>query len=161
MPGPISSRSRWHAKTGAVRFIYASGESLLMEPTEGNFSIGSMNAENEEHIKVTNRTRHDGFVEGPDLVQDVSIDLQMPRETLTDGAAPRLLDFLRHTGSFAAATSVDSTILAWHVDLDVTDGVISGKIRRPLVEGEFSIAEGAEFNTISFSGRNHTPPEFT
>ena len=155
------SRSRWHARTGNVTVYYASGESLLLEPTEGNLSIGGMNAGNYENIKVMNRTKHDGFVEGPDLVQDVSIDLQMPREVLTSAVAKKILDFFLHTGFYASALSADMTVVAHHWELDVTDGSISGKIRLPLVEGEISFSEGAEFNTLSFSGRNHTAPVFS
>ena len=155
--------SRWTARTGTVTAKYGDGNSIVLEPTEGDFSISGMNAENFEHIKVRNRTKHDGFVEGPDLVQDVTITLQMPRETFTDAIAKKLLDFFNHTGSFAASPSVDSdaVILGWTFQLDVTNGTISGQLFLPLVEGEISIAEGAEFNTITFAGRNHLPPSFT
>ena len=151
--------SRWHAKTGKVTARYSSGGSLTLEPTVGNFSIGNMNAANEETIKVTNRTRHDGFVEGPDLVQDVSIDLQMPRDVLTDAVVKTIFDFFLTNGSFSAETGVDATINGtWIFDMDFTDGVTSGQIQLPLVEGELSFSEGAEFNTLSFSGRCHLAP---
>jgi len=157
----VSGRSRWHAKTGTVTVTYASGENLILEPTEGNLSIGGMNAGNHENTKVMNRMHHDGFVEGPDLVQDVSIDLQMPREVLTSAVAKKIIDFFLQTGFFAGAMSCDSTIVAHIWELDVTDGSISGKIYLPLVEGELSFSEGAEFNTLSFSGRNHLAPVFS
>ena len=156
-------RSRWHARTGKVTAKYADGNSITFEPTEGNFSIGEMNSTNTENIKVTNRTKHDGFVEGPDMVQDVSIDLQMPREVFTSITAKTLFDFLLRKGTFATATPVDSIIPgSWEFLLDCTNNAgLSGQIRLPLVEGGFTVTEGAEFNTISFTGRNHLAPVFT
>jgi hypothetical protein len=158
-----AGRSRWTARTGKVTFAYASGESLVAEPTVGNFSIGGMNAENFETVKVLNRTKHDGFVEGADLVQDVSIDMQFPRETLTDPGSARLLDFFLKTGSFAGAASCDPVIKGtWRVFLDLDDGAgTTGRAELPLVEGEITITEGEEFDTVGFAGRNHLKPIFT
>ena len=154
--------SRWHAKTGKVTARWGLlGASLVLEPTVGNFSIGGMNAGNEESIKVMNRTRHDGFVEGPDLVQDVAIDLQFPRGVITDLVVKTIFDFFLKAGSFLGETGVDPTLKgSWVFELDVTDGVDTGQIRLPLVEGEVSFAEGAEFDTVSFAGRNHLKPLF-
>ncbi len=156
--------SRWHARTGLVtaRYKQPGGATITLKPTEGNFSIGGMNAGNFENIKVMDRTKHDGFVEGPDLVQDITIDLQVPRQVFTDPVLAILFDFFLKKGKFAAEVGVDPTLPAsWEFLLNVTDGVTSGQILLPLVEGEFSVAEGAEFYTLSFSGRNHLAPVFS
>lgn len=141
---------------------YQSGEFLLMEPTEGNLSIGGMNADNYEDIQVRNRTRHDGHVEGPDLVQDISFTLEMPRELLTNAVAKTIMDFFLKKNLFSGATSVDTVITgSWILEADVTDGVIAGKIACNEVTGDISFSEGAETNTLDFSGRCYLAPIFS
>ena len=102
----MAFRSRWHARTGKVTARFADGNSITLEPTEGNLSIGGMNAGNFENVKVLNRLQHDGFVEGTDLVQDVSIDLQMPREIFTSA-------FLRPFSFSCFGTRYRSAILSF------------------------------------------------
>lgn len=133
-----------------------------MEPTEGNLGIGGMNADNFEDIQVRNRTKHDGHVEGPDLVQDISFTLEMPRELLTNAVAKTLMDFFLKKNLFAGATSVDDVITgSWILEADVTDGVIAGKITCSEVTGDISFSEGTETNTLEFSGRCFVAPVFS
>lgn len=158
----MANRSRWHGRTSALTLRYPSGEFLLLEPTEGNYAIGGMNAQNFEDVQVRNRTKHDGHVEGPDLVQDISFTLEMPREVLTSAVAKTIMDAFLKKGLFAGATSVDPVIDgSWILDFNVTDGVIAGQIRCPEVTGEISFSEGAETNTLDFSGRCFQAPEWT
>jgi len=132
---------------------------MLLEPTEGNCSIGGMNADNFEDVQVRNRTKHDGHAEGSDLVQDISFSLEMPRETLTSAVAKRVMDAFLKKGLFLAATSVDSVIKgSWILDMDFSDGVTTGQIRCPEVTGEISFSEGTETNTLDFSGRCFQAP---
>ena len=157
--------SRWHAKTTKVtaRYRQPGGASITLDPTDGDTSVGPMNAANEETIKVLNRTSHDGFVEGPDLVQDVSITLKLKREELTDLVKKTVSDFFRHKGAFAAEVGVDDTIDgSWEFLIDFDDGAgLTGQMLLPMVEGEITFAEGAESHTWSFSGRNHLEPVFS
>ena len=154
--------SRFHAKVGTLRMEYASGEGFTFRPTEGNISISNMNADNFEAIQVRNRGEHDGWVEGPDLVQDVSFDLEMPREDFTSGVQGTITDFFNKTGTFASATSVDDTIAgSWKLFASWSAGGKSGKIELPEVVGTHDISEGAESNTLSFSGQNVVKPVLT
>ena len=153
--------SRWTVRQAVVTGKYKDGTSITWGPGEGTLTIGGMNAENAEQTPVLDRGGFDGFVKGPDLVQDVSIELTLINETLTDPALKRITDFYLHTGSFAAAPSVDDTVTAWTVDIQFTDGTTSSNILLPVVRGEFSFGEDAAGDTLSFSGTNHRAPVFS
>ena len=158
----MANRSRFHARITSLTLRFASGEFMLMEPTEGNVTVGGMNADNFEDIQVRNRSKHDGHVEGPDLVQDVAFTIEFPRETTTEAAVKRIKDAFYKTGIFAGASSVDTVITGSYIlDIAWSDGVISGQLRLPEVTGDISFSEGAESNTFDFSGRNFVAPVWT
>ena len=155
----MANVSRFHAKVGTLRMEYASGEGFTFRPTEGNITITNMNADNFEDIQVRNRGEHDGHVEGPDLVQDVSFTLEMPREDFTSALIGTISDFFLKTGTFVAAASVDPVIKgSWILIASWSAGAKSGEITLPEVTGTHDVSEGAETNTIAFSGRNFKPP---
>jgi hypothetical protein len=148
--------SRFTKRLTSVRFEDAAGLGMSVTPTDGDFSVGETNAENAEHIKVMNRSVHDGFVLGDDMVQEFSITLQMKNESLTSAVQARIVDFIQKRGTFASATSVDSTIWAWKTIITFNDGKGNVATRTlPICEGGHSIAEGAPTNTISITGNNH------
>lgn len=150
--------SRYTRKLTLVRFEDANGLGIDVTPTDGDFSHGETNAENAEHIKVMDRDSHDGFVEGPDLVQDFSITVHMKNESLTHATNARIEDFVKKRGSFLAAVSVDDTIWAWKTILTFNDGTTTTTRTLPLCEGGSTLAVGAPINTITVSGRNHGAP---
>lgn len=147
--------ARWTSRLTSVRVQDSLGAGMDLGPGPGDLSIGAENAENAEHIKKLDRGQHDGFVLGDDLVQDVSITVELKNETLTEAAIARITDFFKRQGSFAAASSVDSTIWAFEMIVTMTDGVTTTTKTLPIVEGEASFAEAKEGHTFSFSGRNH------
>lgn len=150
--------SRYTRKLTSVRFEDANQFGLDLDAYDGDLSIGETNAENAEHIKVMDRDSHDGFVEGPDLVQDCSVTVHMKNEKLTSAVAARLEDFLKHRGYFAAAVSVDPTIWAWKTIVTFDDGTTSTTRTLPICEGGSSLQVGAPHNTIAVSFRNHGAP---
>lgn len=153
--------SRFTKRLTSVRFEDAAGLGMTVTPTDGDFSIGETNAENAEHIKVMNRSQHDGFVLGDDMVQEFSITLQMKNESLTSAVNARIVDFLQRRGTFGPSntTSVDDTIWAWKTIVTFNDGKGNVATRTlPLCEGGHSLAEGAPTNTISITGNNHAAP---
>jgi hypothetical protein len=128
---------------------------MTVGPGTGDLSIGGENAENVEHIKKLDRGVHDGFVLGDDLVQDVSITVELRNESLTEAAINRLNDFFKKKGNFAAASSVDPTIWAFVVIVTMDDGVTTTTKTLPVVEGELAFAEAKEGHTLAISVRNH------
>jgi hypothetical protein len=150
--------SRYTRRLTSVRFEDANGLGMTVEPTEGDFTLGEMNAENVEHLKVMNRDQHDGFVKGADLVQEFSITVQMKNEALTHAVNARIIDFLQKRGSFSAAVSMDSTIWAWKTILTFNDGTTSTTRTLPLCEGGHTLTEGMPSNTFQITGRNHSAP---
>lgn len=147
--------ARWTSRLTRVRAEDSLGAGIELGPGPGDLSIGGENAENAEHIKKLDRGQHDCFVLGDDLVQDVSITLELRNETLTEGAIARITDFFKRQGSFAAASSVDPVIWAFKIIVTMSDGVTTTTKTLPLVEGEASFAEAKEGHTFSFAGRNH------
>lgn len=149
--------SRWTSRLTTVRFEDAGGLFIEWGPGPGDLATGNENAENAEHIKKLDRGKHDGFVVGDDLVQDVSITAELPNESLSDAILKRLHDFVKRKGAFSAAVSVDPTVWAFKVIATFDDGVTVATKTCPIVEGESAFAEAKEGSTIAFSGRNHGP----
>ena len=135
--------------------------SFTVSPTEGDLSLGAVNAEFAEHQPVYDRDVHDGFTLGQDQVQECSITLQMENQSFTDAMAARILDWILKTGSFSAAVSKDDTIWAWETLVTCTDGTNTGTITLPKCEGGFSVTEGQPANTIALTFRNHQQPTWT
>ena len=150
--------ARWTSRLATV-VIKDQGGSIqwTVGPGPGDLSIGAENAENAEHIKKLDRGQHDGFVLGDDMVQDVSISIELPNVALTDALDARAHDVFKRQGSWAGATSVDPTIWAFVVEVTLSDGVITTTKTLPIVEGEGSFAEAKEGSTFNFAGRNHGP----
>lgn len=150
--------ARWTSRLTTVVIKDQSGAFVFtVSPGPGDLSTGGENAENTEHIKKLNRGKHDGFVLGDDMVQDVSITVELPNITLTEAAADRLHDVFKKQGKWAAAVSVDPTIWAFIVEVTFNDGVTITKKTLPIVEGEGAFSEAKEGSTFNFSGRNHGP----
>jgi hypothetical protein len=150
--------ARWTSRLATV-VIKDQGGSIqwTVGPGPGDLSIGAENAENAEHVKKLDRGQHDGFVLGDDMVQDVSISIELPNVALTDPLVGRAHDVFKKQGAWAAATSVDPTIWAFVMEITLTDGVTTTTKTLPIVEGEGSFAEAKEGSTFNFAGRNHGP----
>ncbi len=149
--------ARWTSRLTTVRVEDSLGAGITLGPGVGDLSIGGENPENAEHIKKLDRGVHDGFVIGDDIVQDVSITLELRNETLTEAAIARVMDFAKKQGSFATASSVDPTVWAFKMIVTMTDNINTGIRTLPIVEGEWSFSEAKEGHTWSFAGRNHGP----
>ncbi len=83
-----------------------------------------------------------------------TITLEVENQTLTD-SADRIRDFVMKTGAFASATSVNSTIWAFIVEVTMTDGTNTATITLPVVQGGVDFSEAKEGSTMSFSGTNN------
>jgi hypothetical protein len=153
--------SRYTARQTTVRFEDNAAAGLTIGPGEGNFTISNLRSSNREVVAKYNRGAHDGFVTTQDLVQECSISIELENQTITDATHARVLDFVRKTGSFAAATSEDATIWAWKTKITMTDSATTSIIELPLCEGAFDFAEAAEGNTITISFRCHGAPTFS
>ena len=149
--------ARWTSRLTSVRCEDAVGLGITFGPGPGDLSIGEENAENAEHIKKLDRGKHDGFVLGDDMVQDLSMTIELRNETLTEAALARYTDFIKRQGSFAAAQSVDPTIWAFKLIAKFDDGVTVATKTCPIVEGGAAFTEAKEGHTFSFAGRNHGP----
>lgn len=150
--------SRWTSRLATVKVRDQSGAfEWTAGPGPGDLSIGGENAENAEHIKKLDRGKHDGFVLGDDMVQDVSLTIELPNIALTDALENRAHDVFKRQGLWAAAVSVDPTIWAFIMEITLSDGVITTMKTLPIVEGEGSFAEAKEGSTFNFAGRNHGP----
>lgn len=130
-------------------------------PGPGDMSVSEVNASNKEVIRVLNRGAHDGFVDGDDMVQDVSISIAMPSAALTSGSVGTAMDFFRKQGTYAAGVSLDATIWAFKAKVVISDGTTTANIEYPLCEGALSWAEAKEGNTISIGFRNYVTPVVT
>ena len=150
--------ARFTSRLTSVKFIDATSPTpldVVVGPGPGDLSIGETNADNAERIRVLDRGTYDGFVVGDDLEQDVSITIEVENQSLTDGTAERVRDFVMKTGAFASATSVDSTIWAFIVEVTMTDGTNTATITLPVVQGGVDFSEAKEGSTMSFSGTNN------
>jgi hypothetical protein len=131
------------------------GSSITVGPGPGDLSIGEVNADNAERIRVLDRGTFDGFVVGDDLEQDVSITIGVENQSLTEASLARIRDFVMKTGSFAAAVSVDSLIWAFEAVVTMNDGTTTATMILPRVQGSISFSEAKEGHTFSFSGTNN------
>lgn len=150
--------ARWTSRLTSVTIEDQSGAfTWTTSPGPGDLSVGGENPENAEHIKKLDRGKHDGFVLGDDMVQDVSLTLELPNVELTDAIANRAHDVFKKQGLWAAAVSVDPTVWAFKMIVTFSDGVTTTTKTLPIVEGEGSFSEAKEGSTFNFSGRNHGP----
>ncbi len=149
--------ARFTSRLTTVKFLDGGSpaEEIVVGPGPGDLSIGETNADNAERIRVLDRGTFDGFVVGDDLEQDVSLTIEIENQTLTDGAADRIRDFVMKTGAFASATSVNSTVWAFRVQVTMTDGTNTAIITLPVVQGGVDFSEAKEGSTMSFSGTNN------
>ena len=149
--------ARFTSRLTTVKFLDGGSpaEEIVVGPGPGDLSIGETNADNAERIRVLDRGTFDGFVVGDDLEQDVSLTIEIENQTLTDGAADRIRDFVMKTGAFASATSVNSTVWAFRVQVTMTDGTNTAVITLPVVQGGDDFSEAKEGSTMSFSGTNN------
>jgi len=148
--------ARFTSRLTTVKFLDGGSpaEEIVVGPGPGDLSIGETNADNAERIRVLDRGTFDGFVVGDDLEQDVSITIEVENQTLTD-SADRIRDFVMKTGAFSGATSVNSTVWAFRVQVTMTDGTNTATITLPVVQGGVDFSEAKEGSTMSFSGTNN------
>lgn len=148
--------ARFTSRLTTVKFLDGGSpaDEIVVGPGPGDLSIGETNADNAERIRVLDRGTFDGFVLGDDLEQDVSITIEVENQTLTD-SADRIRDFVMKTGAFASATSVNSTVWAFRVQVTMTDGTNTATITLPVVQGGVDFSEAKEGSTMSFSGTNN------
>jgi hypothetical protein len=150
--------ARFTSRLTTVKFIDATTPTALeitVGPGPGDLSIGETNADNAERIRVLDRGQFDGFVVGDDLEQDVSLTIEVENQSLTSAVADRVRDFVMKAGNFSAATSVDSTIWAFILEVTMTDGTNTATITLPVVQGGVDFSEAKEGSTMSFSGTNN------
>lgn len=147
--------ARFTRRLTTVRFVDDAGTTLVLSPTEGDFSHGPTNDANAEKVAVYDRDQHDGFVLGQDLVQDWSITLQMKNEELTSAAAARIEDWIHRRNFFSSLQSVDDTVWAWKIEVVYNDGTTSTTRTLPKVIGDSAQSHGSPSNTVSLSGTNH------
>ena len=150
--------ARYTSRHVTVRFEDSAALGMTIGPGPGALSLSEVNANNREVIRVLNRGNHDGFVVGDDIVQDCSITVAMTNAELTSGSVASVSDFLRKTGTFAAAASMDSTVWAFKCIVTLNDGTTTSTITLPLCEGGVAVSEGKEGNTLSISFRNYSAP---
>ena len=148
--------ARFTSRLTTVKFLDGGSpaDEIVVGPGPGDLSIGETNADNAERIRVLDRGTFDGFVVGADLAQDVSITIEVENQTLTD-SADRIRDFVMKTGAFSGATSVNSTVWAFRVQVTMTDGTNTATITLPVVQGGVDFSEAKEGSTMSFSGTNN------
>tara|TARA_Y100000592_G_scaffold65462_1_gene101838 strand:+ start:737 stop:1207 length:471 start_codon:yes stop_codon:yes gene_type:complete len=149
--------ARFTSRLTTVKFLDGGSPAaeIVVGPGPGDLSIGETNADNAERIRVLDRGTFDGFVVGDDLEQDVSLTIEIENQTLTDGTDDRIRDFVMKTGTFASATSVNSTVWAFRVQVTMDDGTNTATITLPVVQGGVDFSEAKEGSTMSFSGTNN------
>jgi hypothetical protein len=150
--------SRYTSRLISVKFLDAASptpDEIVVGPGPGDFTLGDTNKENAERIRVLDRGQFDGFVLGDDLEQEVSITIGVKNETLTDGSADRIRDWIMRTGNFASAVSVDPTVWAFKCVVTLNDGTTSTTMTLPLVQGSVNFTEAKEGATMVFSGTNN------
>lgn len=149
--------ARWTSRLISIKFLDGGSpaDEITVGPGPGDVAIGETNAENTERIRVLNRGQFDGFVQGDDLEQDVSITIELENQTFTDASNDRIRDWVMKTGSFNAATSVDPTVWAFRMQITATDGTNTATMTLPYVQGSVDFKEGKEAATMTFSGTNN------
>jgi len=157
--------SRFTSKTAVIKF-YDNTPTTRLEvvagPGQGDFTCSNLFVEgNTEKIEARDRGTHDGFVEGDDLTQEWSLTLEQVNEALTHVSNSRVMDFLRKTGSFSSAISMDDDEWAFGVEITMTKGAVTTVIDLPKSIGMGDFTEGKETNTFSVSGTNVVAPDVT
>ena len=149
---------RYNYRLTSVRVEDAAGTSYTLEPTDGDFSAGAENDNNREKQAVRNRGAFDCLVPGDDIVQELSMTIQMKNEVLTSAAAARITDWFKKQGFFSSLTSVDPQEWAFKVIVTYNDGTTSTTKTYPYCTGMISLSEGNPSNTFSLSFTNYQQP---
>ena len=148
----------WSSNLMKVR-VFSADRVLQFElgPSEGNLALGEENAENHEHVEIFDRGDHFCFIEGNQLSPSVSISLMLPTVTLTDPIISRATDVFKRQNAWAAAASVDGTIWAFIMEVELSDGVVTTLKTLPKVRGGISFAEAGSGAgvTLTFNGTSH------
>lgn len=149
--------ARFNSRRTTVRFEDAVGLGMTIGPGPGDFQHGPLNRENNAKVRVLDRGVFDGHVETDDLEQEWSITTQLRNEAQTSAVAARLQDFLRRTGTFAAAQTLSSNpdIWAFKVIVTMTTGGVTATRTLPLCLGDHAFAEAMEGHTIAITGTNN------
>lgn len=158
--------SLFHSKvTGAVLEDNA-GVTLDLRPTDGDVSISNwMLYGNAETMESRHRGTHDGLFEGDDVVQEVTLNLRLPSQSVTHATSARLWDWIRSgRKGVTTLTSVETSgadVKAWKLRLSFNDGTNSGSILLPKIVLKGDFAEGKDGHTIAMSGTNYVAPTVT
>lgn len=152
---------RWHSQNTVVTLENGDGQTITAGPGPGDFSMDNIGGpNNKQRVRKTNRGAHDGFVETEDLIQACSINLELENQSLTSGAAARIIDFIQKSGLYASASSVSSDTWAWKCTITMNDGVTSTTITLPECEGSASLSENPEGHQLALSFNNYQKPVF-
>lgn len=149
--------SRFNSRRTVVRFEDLAGLGMTVGPGPGDFSHGALNAENTEKVRVLDRGAYDGHVETDDLEQEWSLTVQLRNEAQTHATNARLQDFLRRTGIFAAAQTVNPNpdIWAFKVIVTMTTGGVTATRTLPNCLGMHAFSEAMEGHALAISGTNN------
>jgi hypothetical protein len=153
--------SRYTSRQTRVRFEAGGGVGLDIGPGPGNLTVGEVRQGNVTIQKVRNRGAHDGFVQIEDMVQECALEIELLNQSTTHAVQARILDFIRKTGSFAAAVSLDPTVWAWKCVVTMNDGATVATQEMPLCEGGVTFQEDPAGHKLGIKFMNHLPIIYT
>lgn len=154
---------RFSSRSTKVHMLGGAGVGIQIGPGPGDFSHGQTNAENTEKLRVMDRGRFEGHVEGDDLEQEWSLTVGQRNEAATNALLPIVLDFVQRTGIFDEDTgstpvqSVDANpdVWAWKTIVTMLLGGTSATFTLPQCIGGYSFSVAKEGNSIALSGTNN------
>ncbi len=161
--------ARWSVKDCTVEIEDSSaGYNMVVGPGEGTFTVDGLEEDNSEAIAKYDRGTFDGFMEGPDVQQTFSIELELEIQTLTHASQDRIKDAVCGTGLWAwtptsGPTSCDPANQKWAPKIRVTwsRGAVTTTLTLPCCRVKGGISEDAAGLKFSLSGTNYVVPTWT
>lgn len=147
---------------GTVTIKDGAALSFALPAGEGGISMSNIVEGNAEAVAVYSRSAFEGMVKGQDTTQEGSITVRLPAQDLTSGVAARVLDIVRKTGTWSAATTKDPFGNMWAVvvQIDFSDGTNTGQIVLPCARISASLEEQQEGDTLEINYTNYQAPTY-
>lgn len=141
----------------SVRFEYLGGDGLTVGPGDGAISVDARRTNFRDKLPVQNRGTFDGFNEGPDQVQSMTITIRQENQSITSAVAARIEDFLNKTGLFAGSQDTSDVPGTFRMIITYDSGAAGTKTWE-VCEGEYAEAHAFPSNTYALTVRMYTQP---
>lgn len=144
----------------SIRFEDAAGLGITLDSEDGELTLGPFNDVNVEKEPIYTRGQFDGMALTQDLMQEATITVRARNQTLSSASQARISDFIRRTGTFAAAQSVEDDGI-WAFKMIVTRTTYNGTTSTstfPYIEARITENHAFPANTFTIAIRSFQAP---